>query len=208
MPKKWKIICTEIPWWCLEGFVLVHVLSNCTISHAYPQQQSATSGNHFPLWLMHTARDREGTWKTMGFYIMIYTVHTTRGLGQGQRPVVSIVPILVPVLVLVPVAYSVYEPLAIKMDTTKGICLGKSMIETWSWIYVMANIHCTGLGLWQWQAPGLERWVQKQLVPNPIPCPCPRVMCTVNAYYRYPSFLVLVPVPVLVPCNVYEPLDW
>ena len=66
----------------------------------------------------------------MGFYIMLYTVYTTQGLGQGQRPVVSIVPILVPVLVLVPVAYSVYEPLAIKMDTTKGICLGKSMIET------------------------------------------------------------------------------
>ena len=40
-------------------------------------------------------------WETMGFYIMLCTVHTTQGLGQGQRPVVSFVPILVPVLVLV-----------------------------------------------------------------------------------------------------------
>ena len=102
---------------------------------------------------------------------------------------------------------SVYEPLTIKMDITlKGICLGKCMIETWSWIYVMANILCTGLGPWQGQASGLERCVQKQLIPNPIPCPCPHVMCTVNAYYRYPSFLVSVPVhvPVLISCSVTD----
>ena len=36
------------------------------------------------LWLIHTARDRDRDqdWDTMGFYIMLYTVHTTQRQGQ------------------------------------------------------------------------------------------------------------------------------
>ena len=40
------------------------------------------------LWLIHTARNRDRDWETMGFYIMLCTVHTTQGQGQGQGAIV------------------------------------------------------------------------------------------------------------------------
>ena len=63
-------------------------------------------------WLMHTALnwDRDRIWETMGFYVMLCTVHTTQGQGQGQGTIVSIVPVLVPL----PVPRSVNEQFVAK----------------------------------------------------------------------------------------------
>ena len=70
-----------------------------TISGSYRDE-----GGAWNLWLVHTARDRErdSEWETMGFCIILCTVHTTQEQGQEEVPIVFYCALPVPVSFPVP----------------------------------------------------------------------------------------------------------